>query len=79
MTKEQELKLDKKYKKFDIREEYSVRTSNVNTLFGSIVTERDVAELSAQAEEEWERRQISRPKGAPECVVPLTEPPPRSS
>ena len=65
MTKEQEFKLDQNCKKFDIREEYSVRTSNVNTLFGSILSEM-LQKLSAQAEEEWEPRQISWPKGEPE-------------
>ena len=66
--KEQELKLDKSCKKFDIREEYSVRASNVNTLCGSILSEM-LQKLSAQAEEQWEPRQISRPKGAPEGAV----------
>ena len=55
MTEEQELKLDKNRKKFDKREEYFVRRSNVRTLSDSILSET-LQKLSAQAEEEWERR-----------------------
>ena len=78
VTKEQELKLDKNRKKFDIREEYFVRQSNIHTLFGSILSET-LQKLSAQAEEEWEPRRIPRPMGVPEWGVPPTEPPPKSS
>ena len=51
MTKEQELKLDKSCKKFDICEEYFVRFSNVNTPFGSILSGMS-QKLSTPAEED---------------------------
>jgi cytochrome c oxidase assembly protein subunit 16 len=78
VTKEQELKLDRNRKKFDIREEYFVRQSDVHTLSDSMLSEK-LQKLSAQAEEEWEPRRIPRPKGVPEWGVPPTEPPPKSS
>ena len=71
VTKEQELKLDRNRKKFDIREEYFVR------LLRSVLTAdlRHPQRLNAAADEEWEPVRIPRPNGLPEWGVPPPEPP----
>ena len=79
MTKEQELRLDKNRKKFDIREEYFVRYSFSLFVISAQHLLLEMKRLSAAPDEDWEPKRIARPKGLPEWGVPPTEPPAKTS
>jgi len=73
VTKEEELKLKKDRKKFDIREEYFVRFHSLS-FFAQCTHCKSIQRLSAQPNEDWEPKRIQRPNGLPEWGVPPTEP-----
>ncbi len=77
MTKEEELGLNKRKKKFDIREEYYVRF-DVILCIESTDFRIEQQRLQAMKSDDWEQKRVERPKGTPDWGVPPTELPPRS-